>query len=177
MVVHRIFGLLKMCSYDVTPIDKQCNGLKIWDRPKIRGLPILPLYCCNIWIFTLNSKLPPHFDLLMNMTEICILYFFFDQSINVLYFFVLPGFKECCKPCCKWKSTDCCFPYCLLDGKRRFTNKQISKFDGCIFKSSKDVTAYLRYLWEKALLTIQEFPELNFKNACLRRFTGIYRLP
>ena len=40
MVVDRIFGLLKIDSYDVMPIDEQCNGPEISDRPKIRGLTI-----------------------------------------------------------------------------------------------------------------------------------------
>ena len=29
MVVHRIFGPLKICLYDITPIDEQYNGPKI----------------------------------------------------------------------------------------------------------------------------------------------------
>ena len=40
MEVHRIFGLLRFCSYGVTSIDEQYIGPKIWDRPKIQDLTI-----------------------------------------------------------------------------------------------------------------------------------------
>ena len=49
MVVHRIFGLQKIFSYDVTPIDEQYNGLKIWDRPKVREPTILFIH--KIFVF------------------------------------------------------------------------------------------------------------------------------